>query len=129
MCFKREELIQDIMNPVYAAKEEHENTPQSQLTVSPHKISILYSIFALGCLADLTLPAFNREGECYHHYARAALTLRSMFESPVVETVQAILFLAYYCINSAQRYNRDSVWMLVSLGAKAAQSVSEFTCL
>ncbi|KZP26800.1 hypothetical protein FIBSPDRAFT_1003224 [Athelia psychrophila] len=121
---KREELIQDIMNPVYAAKEEHENTPQSQLTVSPHKISILYSIFALGCLADLTLPAFNREGECYHHYARAALTLRSMFESPVVETVQAILFLAYYCINSAQRYNRDSVWMLVSLGAKAAQSVN-----
>ncbi|KZP26777.1 hypothetical protein FIBSPDRAFT_781546, partial [Athelia psychrophila] len=124
----KEELMEDIMNPIYAAKEEHEN-PQLEVNskVSPHKLSILYSIFALASIVDLTLPAFNEEGAHYHHCSRAALALRSIFDSPMVETVQAILFMAYYCSNSAQRYKRDSVWILVSLGSKLAQSVSKFT--
>lgn len=121
---KKEELIQNIMNPIYAAKEEHEHKPEEKLTISPHKLSILYSVFSLGSRGDPTLPAFNGEAERYHHCARAALALRSMFDSPMVETVQAILFMAYYCSNSAQRYNRDRIWMLVSVGSKVAQSVS-----
>lgn len=123
---QRAELIHDIMSPVYAAKEDRENPLCMTLTeISPHKLSILYSIFALGCLVDLTLPVFNEEGERYHHCARAALALRSIFDSPMVETVQAILFMGYYCGNSAARYSRDSVWMLASLGSKVAQSVSK----
>lgn len=127
---QREEMIEDILTPIYEAKQERENPLQRAVKstttpVSPHRISVLYSILALGGLSDMTLPAFNEEGERYHHCARAALALRSIFDSPMVETVQAILFLAFYCGNFAPRYKRDSVWMLVSLASKVAQSVSE----
>ena len=122
---KRDELMQDILASIYAAKEERENPLCVSTTeVSPHKLSTLYSIFALGALVDLTLPAFNEECERYHHCARAALVLRSIFDSPMVETVQAILFMTYYCSQCVQRYTRDSVWLLTSLGCLVAQSVS-----
>lgn len=71
----------------------------------------------------MTLPAFNEEGERYHRCARAALALRSIFDSPMVETVQALLFIAFYCGNFALRYRRDSIWMLVALASKVAQSI------
>ncbi|KZP04069.1 hypothetical protein FIBSPDRAFT_923431 [Athelia psychrophila] len=122
---QREELIQDILNPVYMAKQERENSDYLVATeISPHKISVLYSIFALGCLVDLTIPAMADEGDRYHHCARAALALRSIFDSPMVETVQAILVMSSYCSISTQRYSRESVWMLSSLGCKVAQSVN-----
>ncbi|KAF7985867.1 hypothetical protein HWV62_43728 [Athelia sp. TMB] len=59
---QRDELIEDILTPVYTAKDELENPLCVALTeVSPHKLSTLYSIFALGALVDLTLPAFGEE--------------------------------------------------------------------
>ncbi|KAF7981381.1 hypothetical protein HWV62_33865 [Athelia sp. TMB] len=122
---QREELIQSILTPVYAAREGRENEGYVTTTeVSPHKLSILFSVFALGGLVDLTLPAFSDEGERHHQCARAALALRSIFDSPMVETVQAILLLAYYSSNSPQRYTQDSIWILTSVGSKVAQSVN-----
>ncbi|KAF7985868.1 hypothetical protein HWV62_43730 [Athelia sp. TMB] len=59
---QRDELIEDILTPIYLAKDERENPVCVDLTeVSPHKLSTLYSIFALGVLVDLTLPAFGEE--------------------------------------------------------------------
>ena len=124
---KRDELMEDILDPVYVAKQEHDNPHcATTIKVSPHKVSTLYSIFALGSLVDPTQPIFNsEEAERYHHCARAALALRSIFDSPMVETVLAILVLSYYCSNVAHRYTQDSIWMLTSLCSKVAQSVSE----
>ncbi|KAF7966111.1 hypothetical protein HWV62_39992 [Athelia sp. TMB] len=121
---QREELIQSIFSPIYGAKEEREH-PGSATTieVSPHKISLLFSIFSLGGLVDLTLPAFNDEAERHHQCARAALALRSVLDSPMLETVQAILFLAYYCRNFSQRYTQDSIWILTSVASKVAQII------
>ncbi|KAF7981391.1 hypothetical protein HWV62_33885 [Athelia sp. TMB] len=123
---QREELIQNFFTPIYAAKDERDKWgPQAVAAtdVSPHKMSVLFSIFSLGGLVDLTLPAFNDEAEQYHQCARAAIALRSIFDSPMVETVQAILLLSYYCSNSVQGYTQDSIWMLTSVGSKVAQSV------
>ncbi|KAF7985878.1 hypothetical protein HWV62_43750 [Athelia sp. TMB] len=121
---KRDELFQDILSPIYAAKDEREYPFSAVATeVSPHKLSVLYSIFAVGAAADLRLAAFNAEGERYHHFARAALVLRSIFDSPMIETVQAILLMVCYCSQSVQRYTRDSVWVLSSLGCHVAQSI------
>ncbi|KAF7979214.1 hypothetical protein HWV62_43160 [Athelia sp. TMB] len=121
---KRDELMGDILDPVYAAKQEHDDPHcATAIKVSPHKVSTLYSIFALGSLVDPTQPIWNsEEAERYHHCARAALALRSIFDSPMVETVLAILVLSYYCSNVAHRYTQDSIWMLTSLCSKVAQS-------
>lgn len=122
---RRDEIIDDILTPIYNAKKEREDPNYSSKTdISPHRFAVLYLVFAQGALVDLTLPPYNEEAENYHHYARAALTLRSLFDSPMIETVQAIVLMAYYHSNAGKRYTQDSVWTLVSLGAKLAQSVS-----
>ncbi|KAF7975554.1 hypothetical protein HWV62_43752 [Athelia sp. TMB] len=83
---KQDELIQDILTPIYIAKEERENAQSAfALHLSPHKLSTIFSVFALAILGDLTLPAFNEEGDRYHHCARAALALRSVFDSPKLD--------------------------------------------
>lgn len=121
---QREELIQDVLNPIYLAKHERES-PDTLITteISPHKLSILYSVFALGGFVDLTVSSSNEEKDRYHHCARAALGLRSIFDSPMIETVQALLLMTSYSGISTDQYSRDSVWMLTSLGCKIAESV------
>ncbi|KZP20102.1 hypothetical protein FIBSPDRAFT_1045158 [Athelia psychrophila] len=120
----RQDLIEDIMTPIYNAKKKREDPacePCAQ--ISPHKLAFLYLIFAQGILMDLTLPAYHTDGETYHHYARAAMALRSFIDSPTVETVQAMLLMAHYRSCAGERYTRDSVWALGSLGCKLAQII------
>lgn len=120
----RQELIDDFLTPIFNAKMNREDcTSEPCIKISPHKLAFMYLIFAHGILADLTLPAFHVEGEKFHHYACAAIGLRSFIESPSVETVQAILLMSHYRSMAGERYTRDSVWALTSLGCKLAQSV------
>ena len=124
---RREVIIEDILTPIYNAKREHEDpeaTGKAWAHMSPHKFAVLFLIFANGAVVDLTLPPYNDEGEEYYHYARAALTLRSIFDSPLIETVEAIILMAHYRSSAGERYSRDSTWTLIGLGAKLAITVS-----
>ncbi|KZP18363.1 hypothetical protein FIBSPDRAFT_933487 [Athelia psychrophila] len=122
----RQDLIEDVLTPVYNAKKEREDPAcdwELCAQISPHKFAFLYLIFAQAVLVDLTLPAYHIDGETYHHYASAAMSLRPLFDSPTVETVQAILLMTYYRSCAGERYTRESVWALGSLGCKLAQSI------
>jgi hypothetical protein len=122
---KRDEIIDDILIPIYKAKTEGEELNYEAVkAINPHKVAVLYMIFASGALVDLTLPAYNTEAENYHQYARAALSMRSIFDSPVMESIQAIALMAFYHSNAGKKYSLDGGWTLLSLGAKLAQSVS-----
>ncbi|KZP27871.1 hypothetical protein FIBSPDRAFT_948119 [Athelia psychrophila] len=122
----RRELIEDVLTPVYNAKKEREDPPcdlEPCTQITPHMFAFLYLVFAQGVLVDLTLPAYHVDGETYHQHARAAMGLRSLIDSPTVETVQIILLMLQYRSSAGERYTRDSVWMLGSLGCKLAQSI------
>ncbi|KZP21367.1 hypothetical protein FIBSPDRAFT_825911 [Athelia psychrophila] len=122
----RQDLIEDHLTPVYNAKKEREDPAfdsESYTQIAPHKFAFLYLIFAQAVLVDLTLPAYHADGEKYHQYARAAMALRSFIDSPTVETVQAILLMVHYRSFAGERYTRDSIWALGSLGCKLAQSI------
>ncbi|KZP04803.1 hypothetical protein FIBSPDRAFT_940817 [Athelia psychrophila] len=120
----RQELIEDILTPIYNAKKEHEDPAGHPcIQISPYKFAHLYLVFAQGVLDDLTLPAFHVEGEKYHHYACAALALRPFIDTPEVQTVRVILLIVHYRSCAGERYTRDSVWALASLGCKLAQSI------
>lgn len=122
---KRDEIIDDILTPIYNVKKARDDVNSEATThISAHKMAVLFMIFASGALVDLTLPPYNVEAESYHQYARAALSMRSIFDSPAIETVQAVVLMAYHHNNAGKRYTSDSVWTLMSLGAKLAQSVS-----
>ncbi|THV08656.1 hypothetical protein K435DRAFT_708630 [Dendrothele bispora CBS 962.96] len=123
---RREEIIDELLTPIYRAVKARDttdsNTSESE-TVSPHKLSALYIIFALGALVDLTLEPFNIEAEKYFQLCRAALSLRYIFDSPELSTVQTVVLMAYYHSMAGRRYTLDSAWCLMSVGAKLAQSV------
>ncbi|KAF7986990.1 hypothetical protein HWV62_63 [Athelia sp. TMB] len=120
----RPELFADFLAPIYRAKKEHEVSVEQAINqISPHKLAFLFLIFAQGALTDLTLPAYREEAERYHHYARAALALRSLINSPTVETVQAMVLMAQYRGGADLQYSRDSIWALVAMSCKVAQII------
>lgn len=121
----REDLIKDVLTPIYNVKKERENliSDKGRTVISPHTFAILFLVFGLGANADFTLPANNKEGEEYHHCACAALTLRSVFDAPTLETVQALLLMAHYRGNDGEQYTRDSSWALMGLTCKLALGV------
>ncbi|KJA29960.1 hypothetical protein HYPSUDRAFT_210788 [Hypholoma sublateritium FD-334 SS-4] len=121
---KREELIDEILSPIYKAVKDKSATGSYTLNnVSAHKLAVMFHVFSLGALVDLTLEPCNKEADLYHHLGRACLSLRSVFDSPEIATVQAVLLMASYHGNAGKRYTMDSSWALTSLGAKLAQSL------
>ncbi|KAF8974208.1 fungal-specific transcription factor domain-containing protein [Flammula alnicola] len=120
----REELIDEILSPIYKVVKQKQTTGSYTLhAVSAHKLAVMFLIFSVGALVDLTLQPCSKEADLYYHLGRGCLSLRSVFESPEISTVQAVLLMAYYHANAGKRYTMDSSWGLTSLGAKLAQSL------
>lgn len=121
---KRDEIIDDILSPVYKiVKEKQFLGSTNDGAISPHRLAVLFLVFALGALVDLTLEPQSNEAENYYHLSCACLSLRSVFDSPEIATVQAVLLMAAYHGMAGKRYTMDSSWSLISLGAKLAQSL------
>ncbi|KAF8962407.1 hypothetical protein BDZ97DRAFT_1824910 [Flammula alnicola] len=89
----------------------------------PHALATLYFIFALGCLLDIQLPPFSSEAEKYYDLGRASLSLRAVYDSPNMYSVQAMGLMATYHSLAGKKYTRDSAWCVMSFAAKLAQSV------
>ncbi|KAJ6603691.1 fungal-specific transcription factor domain-containing protein [Mycena sp. CBHHK59/15] len=90
---------------------------------APHALAALFFVLALGALLDLRLAPYNGEAERYYGLGRAALGLRAVYDSPLVDTVQAIGLMATYHSLAGKKYSRDSAWCLMSIAAKLAQSI------
>lgn len=53
---KREELIDEILTPIYKVVKEKKSTGTYAFhTVSAHRLAVMFLVFALGALVDLTL--------------------------------------------------------------------------
>ncbi|KNZ79894.1 hypothetical protein J132_08552 [Termitomyces sp. J132] len=121
---KRDEIVDEILSPIYKSMRERRATDSpGPHTIFPHKLAVLFLVFALGALVDLTLEPYNVESDTYYHLSRACLSLRSIFESPEITTVQAVVLMASYHGLGGKRSTTDSVWSLTSLGCKLAQSI------
>ena len=75
---------------------------------APHALATLCFVFALGCLLDLTRPPYNSEAERYYDLGRAALSLKPVYDSPNMESVQAMGLMATYHSLAGKKYSRDS---------------------
>ncbi|KAK7061636.1 Zn(2)-C6 fungal-type domain-containing protein [Favolaschia claudopus] len=84
----------------------------------PFSSGVLFMLFALGALVDLTLEPHNAESDRYYHASRAAMALRSVFDSPEMATVQAVLLMATYHNMGGRSYTMESSWSLMCLGSK-----------
>ncbi|KAM5534515.1 hypothetical protein V8D89_011847 [Ganoderma adspersum] len=125
---KREELINDVLIPIYNCKKDPTKTTylrgdSDEEGKIPHLLAVLFFVFALGSLLDLTLPPCSPEAELYYRLGRSALSLRSIFDSQEIETVQALIHMGEYHSLCTQRWSLESAWRIISLASKIAQSL------
>ncbi|GBE86700.1 hypothetical protein SCP_0905800 [Sparassis crispa] len=124
---KRDEMVEDILTPVYnylknPAKSKRTYHPSHEERC-PHLLATLFMILAVGALLDLTLPPCSAEAEKYHLLGRAALSARSVFDSPAIEAVQAVALMSAYHGVCSSRYTIESAWSLISLASRLSQSI------
>lgn len=129
---KREELFESFLPNIYACAASHHSAttqaappsskaepsktfeePSEGHRNSPHALATLYFLFALGALLDLSLPPYNTEAEHYYELARAALSLRVIYGSPQLDTVQAMGLMATYHCFAGKKYSRESAVSII----------------
>ncbi|KAF8631575.1 hypothetical protein AX15_002326 [Amanita polypyramis BW_CC] len=122
---RRDEIVDDILTPIYKALKERKASKSisQQPMISVHKLAILFLVFAIGSLVDLTLESFHDDADRYYQLSRVCLSLQSVLDSLEVATVQAVLLMVVYHNLCGKRYTMDNLWSLISLGAKLAQSL------
>lgn len=121
----REELINEILAPVYALAQDRKKEPSEvQREVSSHSLAVLYMVFAHGALTDLTLPPYNTEAENYFYLGRLALSLHPVYDLPNTQTLQAMCLMGLYYANHGRHPTLDSAWSTMAFANKLAQSVS-----
>lgn len=75
---KRDEIIDDVLSPIYKAQKERQASGSIPThNISSHRLAILFLVFALGALVDLTLEPC--ESSCLYDFA---FTFMNTSESP-----------------------------------------------
>lgn len=104
-------------------QDDHEDGELEQ-RMDLHDLALLLCVFAVGAVFDLTLPPLNPEAERYRHLARAALGLKSVFDSTSFTAVQAVILLANYDLISGRKDSLETAWKIMGLGLTLGMSVS-----
>lgn len=104
-----------------------EDDRQPTATATAQQMTVLYLIFALAALVDLDLPPYSPEADQYFDLACAAMSVKSLFEDPQVETVQALTLFACYYGHGGPRFSMDGAWVMISLASQISQRVSDFS--
>ncbi|KAH0836884.1 hypothetical protein J3R83DRAFT_8685 [Lanmaoa asiatica] len=117
--------IMDELLPIYYSNGPLNATDGNK---SAHDLSLLFLVFAVGALVDLTQDPANAEAEHYHQIARAAICLQPVLEKPSLVTIQALHMLSIYNAMSgnelsARETSMETTWSLIVLAAHLSQTV------
>ncbi|KAH7891022.1 hypothetical protein F5I97DRAFT_1798533 [Phlebopus sp. FC_14] len=121
----REQIVEELL-PVYYTDGPLRVPEESR---NPHDLALLFLLFAIGALVDLTQEPGNCEAEHYHQIARAAICLQPVLEKPSLVTIQVLHLLSIYNALSgneltAKETSMETTWSLVTLAAHLAQTSS-----
>ena len=99
----------------------------------PHDLALLFSMFALGSVLDVSLPNSTAEidGEHYNQLALAALCLQPVLEKPSLVTIQTLHIVSIYHAMLGNdvcggESSMEFTWSLVNLAGRLAQTVRYF---
>ena len=117
----------DELLPIYYSNGPPKATDDNN---SAHDLALLFLVFAVGALVDLTQDPANKEAEHYHQIARAAICLQPVLEKPSLVTIQAIHMLSIYNAMSGNELsaketetNMETTWSMIVLAAHLSQTV------
>lgn len=120
----KDQIIDELL-PIYYSNGPLKPTDDNK---SAHELALLFLVFAVGALVDLTQDPGNAEAEHYHQIARAAICLQPVLEKPSLVTIQALHLLSIYNAMSgnelsAKETSMETTWSLIVLAAHLAQTV------
>ena len=105
---QRSQLIDELFIPIYKAKNARTTTGPNasiQATVSLYDVqdlALLFMVFAMGALVDLTQPPYNDEGEIYHQMARYIVNMDAVSCTPSLCMIQTLCLVGSYRIMANQ---------------------------
>lgn len=123
----REQVVDEMLPAIYKRPRpdiREEDAPYQDYS-GPHDLALLFLVFAVGALVDLSQEPYNAEGEHYHILAKAALCLQPVLEKPSLVAIQALYLLSVYTAmcGSDKETTMETAWSLVTLSAQLAQSI------
>ncbi|KAJ7502643.1 hypothetical protein B0H11DRAFT_1989462 [Mycena galericulata] len=123
----REELV-ELLSQVYGSFDSPQFSSRPlQPPCSVHQMAVLYGVFALGSLVDLTLPPYNLESEFYFDVARAALSIVSVFDHPTIATVQSLVLISVFLSHGGPRFSMEGAWSTICLASHICQKMGLHT--
>ncbi|KAH8831655.1 hypothetical protein DL96DRAFT_1494149 [Flagelloscypha sp. PMI_526] len=146
---QREEFVQDYLLPIYQfidAYQADQRTPFPSTSFRPHRCAVIYLAFAIATWLDMTteqcIPFSSSslyfapfvyltssidwvDADRYFQIGLSCLSMQSIFNSPEVASVQALMLFAAYnefqgAISTA---TLDPSWTILSLACKVAQGL------
>ncbi|KAG8221159.1 hypothetical protein J3R82DRAFT_2710 [Butyriboletus roseoflavus] len=117
--------IMDELLPIYYSNGPLKAADDNK---NAHDLALLFLVFAIGALVDLTQEPGNAEAEHYHQIARAAICLQPVLEKPSLVTIQVLHMLSIYNAMSgnelsAKETSMETTWSLIVLAAHLSQTV------
>ncbi|KAJ2925292.1 hypothetical protein H1R20_g11802, partial [Candolleomyces eurysporus] len=114
----RQQLASELIPAIYK---------QVPARYGPHELALLFTVLAMGCLVDLSLPPYDLEAQHYYRLARATLALQPVLEDASVITVKALHLMSIYNGMSGQEENLQQSYALLDLASQAAVKIGLHT--
>ncbi|KAF8582757.1 hypothetical protein K439DRAFT_1661654 [Ramaria rubella] len=112
--FTRSMFVEKILSPLYHRSLDNEDTPLG------HRLGLLFMVFAIGDLMDLTKAVDASTGLRYYLLARASLCLDPVFESPTVTALQATYLMGVFLMLARGTNEPEHSWILSGINSKLA---------
>lgn len=119
----RDELFQELLTPILLHRNSGGHPDASQGFVRPHGMAVLFFIFAIAASMD---QFHALESDKYYRLGRIALSMHSVFDSPRLDTIQAVSLMAAYITNSDGKHAIEEAWSYLGIAIRLAISVSGF---
>lgn len=123
-----EQIMEEMLPFIYGQPVQAEDGTAIEYS-GPHDLALLYMIFAIGCLVDFNNEPSIAEGMQHEQFARAAMSLQSVWVKPSLSTVQALHLSSIYNAMAEDESRPDNIsmelsWGELSLAAQVCQIVS-----
>ncbi|KAJ8076440.1 hypothetical protein PM082_000863 [Marasmius tenuissimus] len=125
----RDELIDDILTPVYAYIESsfHEanlSLVEESIPLSPHRLAVLFLVLAIGTLLDSSIPPYNIKARDFFDLGKACLSLDDILESSEPATLQALCLTGYFLNQGGPWHSPEAPWCIKGLCTSLVYRVS-----
>jgi hypothetical protein len=84
-------------------------------------MAVLFFVFAIASSMD---QSHASESDRYYQLGRMALSMRSVFDAPQLDTIQAVSLMAAFTSNSGGKHAVEEGWSYLGLAIRLAISVS-----